>query len=98
MYSSKFLLSKAFFIAAITIDPATAKTQQTVDVNLANIKAAFALEIQTDVEKIPLMMKVPVDTARGVCNMAPERLTQQVNSGVPSCPAERTSAALNDAV
>jgi hypothetical protein len=98
MDNSKFLLNKAFFLAAVTAGTATAQTSQTVEVSLTNIKAAIAKEIQTDVEKVPLMVKVPVDTAKGVCNVATEGLTPQANTGAPSCPAQRTSAALNAAV
>lgn len=98
MNSSKFLLNKVFFLAAVTAGTATAQTPQMVEVSLTNIKAAIAKEIQTDVEKIPLMVKVSVDTAKGVCNVAAEGLTSQANTGAPSCPAQRTSAALNDAV
>lgn len=98
MNSSRFLLSKAFFIAALAIEPAIAQAPQMVEVSLTNIKAAIAKEIQTDVEKVPLMVKVPVETAKGVCNVTAEGLAPQANSGVPSCPADRTSAALNDAV
>lgn len=98
MNHSKFLLSKAILLAAITVGTATAQSPQMVEVSLTNIKAAIAKEIQTDVEKIPLMVKVPVETAKGVCNVTAEGLTPQANSGVPSCPADKTSAALNDAV
>lgn len=98
MNHSKFLLSKAFLLAALTIGTATAQSPQMVEVSLTNIKAAIAKEIQADVEKIPLMLKVPVETAKGVCNVTAEGLAPQANSGVPSCPADRTSAALNDAV
>src|SRR5688500_8654093 len=100
MNSPESLLRKAFLLAAVTVGAATAQTPQApqasqlVEVSLTNIKAVIAKEIQTDVEKIPLMIKVPTETAKGVCNVTAEGLTPQANSGVPSCPADRTSAAL----
>lgn len=98
MNHSKFLLSKAFLLAAVTAGTATAQSRQMVEVSLTNIKDAIAKEIQADVEKIPLMVKVPVETAKDVCNVTAEGLDPRANSGVPSCPADRTSTALNDAV
>ena len=98
MNHSRFLLTKAFLLAAVTVGTATAQSSQMVEVSLTNIKDAIAKELQADVEKIPLMVKVPVETAKGVCNVTAEGLTSQANNGVPTCPAERTSAALNDAV
>lgn len=98
MNHSKFLLSMAFVLSAVTVGTATAQSPQMVEVSLTNIKAAIANEIQTDVDKIPLMMKVPAKIAKGVCNVTAEGIAPQANGGVPSCPADRTSAALNDMV
>ncbi|MEC4719814.1 hypothetical protein RY831_11690 [Noviherbaspirillum sp. CPCC 100848] len=98
MISSRYLLRKAFILAAVMAGTATAQTPQMVEVSLTNIKAAIAKEVQADVEKVPLMVKVPVETAKEVCNLTAEGLAPQANSGVPSCPAVRTSTALNDVV
>lgn len=98
MNSSKFIWRKVFIIAAMAAGTANAQTPQLVEVSLTNIKVAIAKDLQTDVERIPLMVKVPADTARSVCNVTAEALAPRANSGVPSCPADRTSAALNDAV
>lgn len=98
MSSSRFLLRNAFILAALMVGSATAQTRQMVEVSLTNIKAAIAKEIQADVEKVPLMVKVPVETAKEVCDVTAAGLAPQANSGVPSCPAGRTSTALNDAV
>lgn len=98
MNCSTSLLRKTFLLAAAAAGFAAAQPSQMVEVSLTNIKDAIAKDLQTDVGKIPLMVKVSVDTAKGVCNVTPDGLAPQANSGVPSCPADRTSAALNDAV
>jgi hypothetical protein len=103
MNRAKFLFSKAFLLAAAASAPVfanaqAAKTAPLVEVSLTNVKAAIAKAIQADVEKIPLMIKVPAETAKKVCNVTSEGLAPQANSGVPSCPADKTSAELNDAV
>lgn len=98
MDSKTFFFSKAFLFAALTIGTAGAQTQQMVEVSLTNVKSAIAKELQTDVETIPLMVKVSVETAKKVCNVTTEGLMPRANSGVPSCPADKTSAELNNAV
>lgn len=98
MISSRYPLRYAFILAAVVVGTASAQTQQMVEVSLTNIKTVIAREIQVNVETIPLMIKVPAETAKVVCNVTAEGLAPQTNSGVPSCPADKTSTALNDAV
>lgn len=98
MISLRYPLRNAFILAAVVLGSATAQAEQMVEVSLTNIKTAIAKEIQANVETVPLMVKVPAETAKVVCNVTAEGLAPQANSGVPSCPADRTSTALNDAV
>lgn len=98
MKGKNVLSSLVFALNAFTFSCAIAQTQQPVEVSLTNVKSIIAKEIQVDVERIPLMVKVPVDTARKVCNVTAEGLKPEANSGVPSCPADKTAAELNEAV
>ncbi|WP_151639219.1 hypothetical protein [Noviherbaspirillum aerium] len=85
-------------LGAVTFSCAIAQNQQLVEVSLTNVKSVIATEIQVEVGRIPLMVKVPAETARKVCNVTAEGLKPEANSGVPSCPAEKTAAELNEAV
>jgi len=112
MNAAKFSFGKVFLLAVVTSAPVIANAQATqqaqqaqqaktaplVEVSLTNVKAAIAKAIQADVETIPLMIKMPAEIAGKVCNVTSEGLAPQANSGVPSCPADKTSAELNDAV
>jgi hypothetical protein len=69
-----------------------------VNVDVSNIRADIAKDINVDVSQIPVTVQVPVDVAANVCNVAVDVLTSQVAQGGGKCEAKSTSSALNQVV
>jgi hypothetical protein len=77
-----------------------ALAQQTglVNVDISNVRAEIAKNINVDVSQIPVNVQVPIDVAANVCGVDVNVLTSQVQQGNASCQATSTSSALNNVV
>ena len=69
-----------------------------VNVNISDVKAEIAKNINVDVSQIPVNVQVPVDVAANVCGVDVAALTSQVQQGNATCKAKSTNSALNSAV
>lgn len=82
---------------ALTI-PAAAQQEGLVNVDISNIRADIAKDINVDVSQIPVTVQVPVDVAANVCGVDVSVLTSQVQQGNANCTARSTSSALTNIV
>ena len=69
-----------------------------VNVNVSNIKADIAKNINVDVSQVPVTVQAPIDVAAAVCGVAVNVLTSQVQQGNNTCTAKSTNTALNQIV
>jgi hypothetical protein len=76
----------------------TTTQQGLVNVDVSNIKADIAKNINVDVSQVPVNVQVPIDVAANVCGVAVNVLTSQLQQGNATCTAKSTSSALNSAV
>jgi hypothetical protein len=78
---------------------AVAQQSGLVNVNLSNIRADIAKDINVDVSQIPVTVQAPIAVAANVCNVAANVLTQQIaQGGDAKCDATSTNSALNQIV
>ena len=77
-----------------------AQAQQSglVNVDLSNLKADIAKDINVNASQIPVNVQVPVDVAATVCGVDANVLARQAVGSAPSCQAKNKSQALNDVV
>lgn len=77
--------------------PAMAQTQAgLVNVDVSDVKADIAKNINIDVSKVPVTVQAPVAVAATVCNVAANVLAE--NKQGASCKATTTNQALNQIV
>jgi hypothetical protein len=76
----------------------TSTQQGLVNVDISNVKADIAKNINVDVSQVPVNVQVPIDVAANVCGVAVNVLASQVPQGNATCTAKSTSSALNSAV
>ncbi|ESR25233.1 hypothetical protein [Lutibaculum baratangense] len=71
-----------------------------VVVDISNIKAEIAEEIDVNVEDLADInsVQVPVNAAANVCNLDVNAIASSNDQGTKSCEAENTSDAVNQAV
>jgi hypothetical protein len=69
-----------------------------VTVDISDVRAEIAKNINMDVSQIPRDVRVPIDVAANVCGIAVDVLTSHVQQGTDRCKAKSTSPALNSAV
>ena len=69
-----------------------------VNVNISDVRAEIAKNINVDVSQIPVNVQVPIAVAADVCGIDVNVLTSQVQQGNATCKARSTSSALNSAV
>jgi hypothetical protein len=69
-----------------------------VKVNIGDIRADIAKEINVDVTQVPARVQVPVDVAAKVCDVPADGLATQAQAGIAGCTAKSTRSALNDIV
>lgn len=70
-----------------------------VNVNLSNIRADIAKDINVDVSQIPVTVQAPIGVAANVCNVDANVLAQQSKQGGDAtCDATSTNTALNQIV
>ena len=89
------------FSAAIGLGAAlSAQAQQSglVNVDLSNLKADIAKDINVDVSQIPVNVQVPVGVAANVCGVDANVLARQDKGSSPACQAKNKSEALNQQV
>lgn len=66
-----------------------------VNVNVSDIKADIAKNINVDVSQVPVTVQAPIDVAAAVCGIGVDVLTSQIAQGNNSCTAKSTNTALN---
>jgi hypothetical protein len=98
MNVTKFMAVLNAFVAVMVFSSASAQQQPMVEVSLTDIKEILAKNIQMDMAKIPLMIRVPPEIAANVCGMGTEQLKPEANNAIPSCPAKSSSRDLEQAV
>ena len=77
-----------------------AQAQQSglVNVDLSNLRAEIAKDINVDVSQIPVNVQVPVGVAANVCGVDANVLARQQQGSTPNCQAKNKSQALNQQV
>src|SRR5438046_2698114 len=87
-------------LAIALLLPVLAFAQQAgvVNVNISDIRADIAKNINVDVSQVPVTVQVPIDVAANVCGVAVNVLASQAQQGTASCTAKSASSALNDIV
>jgi hypothetical protein len=69
-----------------------------VNVNLSDIRADVAKNINVNVSQVPVTVQVPIDVAATVCGVDVSVLTNQAKSGSATCTARNDTQALNQIV
>lgn len=67
-----------------------------VNVDLSNLRADIAKDINVNASQIPVTAQVPVDVAATVCGIDVNALARQAVGATPTCQAKNKSQALND--
>lgn len=73
-------------------------SQGLVTVDVSNVKADIAKNIDVSENQIPVTIQVPVGVAANVCGVDANILAKQKQGGTASCDAKSTSQALNQVV
>jgi len=78
----------------------SAQAQQSglVNVDVSNLRADIAKDINVNVSQIPVNVQVPVGVAANVCGVDANVLARQDKGSSPSCQAKNKSQALNQQV
>ena len=69
-----------------------------VNVDVSNIRADIAKDINVNASQIPVNVQVPVGIAATVCGVDANVLAQQKQGSSPTCQAKNKSEALNQQV
>ena len=88
-------------VSAISLSSAAfAQPKQSglVNVDLSNLRADIAKDINVDVSQIPVNLEIPVGVAANVCGVDANVLARQDKGSTPSCQAKNKSQALNQQV
>jgi hypothetical protein len=89
------IVAGALLLGAIGV----AQQSGLVNVNLSNIRADIAKDINVDVSQIPVTVQAPIGVAANVCGVDANVLAQQRKEGGDlSCDATSTNEALNQIV
>src|SRR5687767_15579510 len=93
-------ISIAAFSAIALSGAAFAQPKQSglVNVDLSNLRADIAKDINVNVSQIPVNAQVPVGIAANVCGVDANVLARQDKGSTPSCQAKNKSQALNQQV
>ena len=73
-------------------------SQGLVAVDVSNVRADIAKNINVSENQIPVTVQVPVGVAANVCGVDANILAKQKQGGTASCAAKSTSQALNQVV
>ena len=87
--------------AVITLGAAfVAHAQQSglVNVDVSNLRADIAKDLNVNASQIPVNVQVPAAVAATVCGVDANVLAQQKQGSAPSCQAKSKSEALNQQV
>ncbi len=78
----------------------SAQAQQSglVNVDVSNLRADIAKDINVDVSQIPVNVQVPVGVAANVCGVDANVIARQDKGSTPACQAKNKSQALNQQV
>ena len=77
---------------------AQAQQEGLINVDLSNLRADIAKDINVDVSQIPVNVQVPVGVAANVCGVDANVLARQDKGSTPNCQAKNKSQALNQQV
>ena len=77
---------------------AQAQQEGLVNVDLSNLRADIAKDINVNVSQIPVNAQVPVGVAANVCGVDANVLARQDKGSAPACEAKNKSQALNQQV
>ena len=69
-----------------------------VNVNLSDIRAEIAQNVNVALDRVPITIQLPVTVAANVCGVNVNILTVQVPTGSQTCTATATSPALEQEV
>lgn len=70
-----------------------------INVNVSDIAAEVAKNVNLNLEDVPISVQLPVNVAANVCGVDVNLLSAQLNAGSsPSCSASTTSAELEQAI
>ena len=69
-----------------------------INVNLSNIRAEIAKNVNVALEDVPITIQLPVTVAANVCGVNVNLLSVQVNRGSNPCTATTSSVELEQAV
>ena len=96
----------ALSMAACTSGSETAGTGGTgampagglINVNISDIRAEVAKNVNVSIENVPITVQLPIAAAATVCGVDVNLLSVQFNAGNVTCNATTTSAELEQAV
>ena len=91
------VFSSAAIALGVTLS-AQAQQSGLVNVDVSNLRADIAKDINVDVSQIPVNVQVPVGVAANVCGVDANVLARQDKGSTPSCQAKNKSQALNQQV
>ena len=74
-----------------TAPAAGAGMESLINVNLSDIRAEIAKNVNVNLERVPITIQLPVTVAANVCGVNVNLLSVQVNTAGNSCTATATS-------
>jgi hypothetical protein len=77
---------------------ATPGTGGLINVNISDIRAEIAKNVDVALENVPITVQLPVTVAADVCGVNVNLLSVQINTAGNTCTATTTSPALEQAV
>ena len=69
-----------------------------INVNLSNVAAEIAKNVNIDLSRVPITIQLPITIAANVCGVDVNLLSAQVNAGNNTCTATATSPTLEQEV
>lgn len=88
----------ALIVSFVVAMSATASAQvpglgELIAVNLSDIRAEIAKNVNLDFEKVPITINLPINIAANVCGTSVNALSVQVQQGNNNCTATNVSVA-----
>jgi hypothetical protein len=75
-----------------------AQQEGLINVDVSNLRADIAKDINVDVSQIPVNVQAPIGIAANVCGVDANVLARQDKGSTPTCQAKNKSQALNQQV
>ncbi|HEX2257032.1 MAG TPA: hypothetical protein VHG92_10115 [Afifellaceae bacterium] len=69
-----------------------------INVNLSNVAAEIAKNVNLDLSRVPITVQLPITVAANVCGVDVNLLSAQVSTGSNTCTATTTSPQLEQEV